>query len=279
MTPLFVNDFDRVKNFRDQYPLVDKIFQQPVSFWLGTRKNKSADNVYKRVSRLMKRSAGYEPVIVIYNLPDRDLGKWSRGGAEGGQEYINFVRAIASAIGNRQPVVIYEPDALPHSTLMNSRDQDNRLMLMRYALRALCRDCSAHVYVDIGHSNWLSPDDAAALLQQVHEPGIRGFSVNVSNYRSTAECTSWALRVAESAPAPHFVIDTSRNGNGPYGNDWCNPPGRALGTPPTFDTDHELCDAYLWIKIPGESDGKCNGGPRAGKFWPEYAEELVRNAS
>ena len=31
------------------------------------------------------------------------------------------------------------------------------------------------------------------------------------------------------------------------------------------------------IKIPGESDGKANGGPRAGRFWPEYASELVEN--
>ena len=76
----------------------------------------------------------------------------------------------------------------------------------------------------------------------------------------------------------HFVIDTSRNGNGPHGNDWCNPPGRSLGIPPTCDTDHEKCDAYLWVKIPGESDGTGNGGPRAGRFWGEMATELVNNS-
>ena len=65
----------------------------------------------------------------------------------------------------------------------------------------------------------------------------------------------------------YYVIDTSRNGQGNFDNEWCNPPGRGLGTPSTCNTNHRKCDAYLWIKVPGESDGKCNGGPRAGKFW------------
>ena len=37
-------------------------------------------------------------------------------------------------------------------------------------------------------------------------------------------------------------------------------------------------DAYLWVKTPGESDGTCNGGPRAGQWWPEYALGLSRTA-
>lgn len=82
-----------------------------------------------------------------------------------------------------------------------------------------------------------------------------------------------------------FVIDTSRNGQGhfdaaPYGDDpydqpddvlsalnaanWCNPPGRGLGLRPAWG-DVDLLDAYLWVKIPGESDGQCDiaGGARA----------------
>ena len=69
----------------------------------------------------------------------------------------------------------------------------------------------------------------------------------------------------------HFTIDTSRNGDGPLpGNReeaWCNPPGRALGVPPTDDTGDERIDAYLWIKRPGDSDGTCRGGPAAGARW------------
>ena len=79
----------------------------------------------------------------------------------------------------------------------------------------------------------------------------------------------------------HFVIDSSRNGNGPAAgpDNWCNPPDRALGQAPTPDTDDPTLDAYLWVKRPGESDGPCNGGPPAGTWWPEYALDLARRAA
>lgn len=51
-----------------------------------------------------------------------------------------------------------------------------------------------------------------------------------------------------------------------------------LGVEPTTQTGHPLVDAYLWIKTPGESDGECGGGPRAGQWWAEYALGLSRMA-
>jgi endoglucanase len=100
----------------------------------------------------------------------------------------------------------------------------------------------------------------------------------------------------------HFVIDTSRNGQGPWQppsypdpQDWCNPPDRGLGLEPTLDTGRPLVDAYLWVKIPGESDGECTRGlgpagqtvdpewgridPGAGGWFPEMALELAANAN
>ena len=101
----------------------------------------------------------------------------------------------------------------------------------------------------------------------------------------------------------HFVIDTSRNGQGPWtpgtsypdAQDWCNPPSRGLGRSPTADTGNALVDAYLWIKIPGESDGECTRGlgpggvtvdpewglidPPAGRWFREMALDLAHNAN
>jgi endoglucanase len=99
---------------------------------------------------------------------------------------------------------------------------------------------------------------------------------------------------------PHFVVDTSRNGRGPWtpppessGDQqvWCNPPGRGVGMQPTTATNDPLVDAYLWVKVPGESDGPCLRGtagpldpvrkrvdPPAGEWFPEFALELARNA-
>jgi endoglucanase len=106
-------------------------------------------------------------------------------------------------------------------------------------------------------------------------------------------------RYAGATPTTHFVIDTSRNGQGPWTpdavypdpQDWCNPPDRGLGLRPTADTGNDLVDAYLWIKIPGESDGQCTRGtagpvdpargivdPPAGGWFPEQARELIELA-
>jgi len=99
------------------------------------------------------------------------------------------------------------------------------------------------------------------------------------------------------------VIDTSRNGQGPWvppadhpagdAQDWCNPPDRGLGLRPTTSTGVPMLDAYLWVKIPGESDGQCTrwdpaGGvdpvrgyadPAAGAWFPQMALELVHHAN
>lgn len=98
----------------------------------------------------------------------------------------------------------------------------------------------------------------------------------------------------------HAVIDTSRNGKGswkaPPGKYrdpeiWCNPPGRGLGRRPSLDSGNPYVDAFLWIKVPGESDGECFRGtagpadpernvaaPPAGQWFPAQARELIELA-
>jgi endoglucanase len=162
------------------------------------------------------------------------------------------------------------------------------------------------------------------MARRLAEAGVdraAGFFLNASNYQPTPELIRYGTAIstclwqlgqgadgagpADAASAPptadlaHFVIDTSRNGRGPwaspagaYGDpqEWCNPPDRGLGLRPTLDTGVPLVDAYLWIKIPGESDGHClrgTGGPEdpargmvdppAGRWFAEMALELARN--
>ena len=276
--PFWVNDFDRVKDHRITHPSVAKIFEHPVAFWYGAKRNKNAYAKLKdSLKRLLNRTSPKMPYFVIYNLPNRDLGHYSKGGATDATDYLLFLQEFCAGIKGHKPIVIFEPDALPHTTLMDKTDAEFRKNLITEGLNIMAEESDAHVYVDIGHSNWLSPEQASELISSVSNTGLRGFSVNVSNYRSTEESMEWALKICEYNEDWHFVIDTSRNGNGPHGNDWCNPPGRALGEPPTCDTGEEKCDAFLWIKIPGESDGTGNGGPRAGRFWPEMGSQLIGN--
>ena len=275
--PFWVPDYDRVKDHKSEYPNVSKIFEHPTSFWFGQRSGKPIKNLTKRLNRLFNRAGDCLPVLVCYNLPNRDMGHYSKGGGRSVNDYLDFIEQFAEGIGDRKPIVIFEPDGLPHTASMSKYDRDKRIDMMQSASYLLAHKCKARIYLDIGHSNWLEPEEAGKLLNEFNVDRIPGFSVNVSNYRSTIESMAWAHKVGEYTERRHFVIDTSRNGNGAYGNEWCNPPGRSLGHPPTTDTKHPECDAFLWIKIPGESDGYCNGGPRAGRFWPKYASELVDN--
>jgi endoglucanase len=148
----------------------------------------------------------------------------------------------------------------------------------------------------IGHSEWCA--------SQYFPANPNDFSTWVLTdqwYTDNVESQTWWY--SESV-LEHFVIDTSRNGQGPWvppaglypdPQDWCNPPDRGLGVRPTADTGVSLLDAYLWVKIPGESDGECTRGlgpggqtvdpewglidPRAGAWFPEMALQLAQNAN
>lgn len=271
--PFWVNDFDRVKNYREKYPLSPQIFEQPQSFWYGD----VGKPLTKSIKRLLKRAEPQLPILVLYNIPNRDIGQFSKGGAGNDVRYLEYVEEFADGVGDSEPIIIYEPDALSHSTHLSEDEQSWRLQLMKESLQLLTDKCNGKVYIDVGHSAWLYYEEVAKLLDIVSNPKVRGFSVNVCNYRTTQESINWGRKICKYRKDDYFVVDTSRNGQGPLENEWCNPIGRGLGEYPTTNTKHKKCDAYLWVKIPGESDGKCNGGPKAGKFWGEQAEELVKN--
>jgi len=66
---------------------------------------------------------------------------------------------------------------------------------------------------------------------------------------------------------PHYLIDTSRNGN-PFARhdcaEWCNPRNEGTGVKPSATTLlPNLVDATMWIKVPGESDGCTSNPPSA----------------
>ena len=54
--------------------------------------------------------------------------------------------------------------------------------------------------------------------------------------------------------------------------------GSAARTAPSTSTGDPLVDAFFWVKPPGESDGTCNGGPKAGEFWTDAGVGLAKSA-
>jgi endoglucanase len=122
----------------------------------------------------------------------------------------------------------------------------------------------------------------AERLRRVGIGRAQGFALNVSNFNRTTDETAYGHAISRTVGRAHFVIDTSRNGRGPTSERaWCNPPGRALGEPPTAAPRGGgwALDALLWIKAPGESDGRCNGGPPAGRWWRDYALGLAARSA
>jgi endoglucanase len=272
--------------------LMDKLADQPNSRWFSNKI--TYDEVHDYV--LAANDQNKLPVLVAYYIPDRDCSKYSSGGAMNADDYYDYIDTMAQGIGNLESVVILEPDALVH---MRSNDPDGQpclddvqremyATLLSYAVDRFKSLQATTVYIDAGNSAWeTTPDAMADLLKQAGIGQADGFSLNVSNFRSTDETVKYGDAISKKIDDKHYVIDTSRNGLGPFVNEtnrsynWCNPPGRALGHYPTAETGLDRVDAFLYIKNIGESDGedpdpnKCFGGPKAGTWWPEYAAGLV----
>ena len=263
---------------------MDKIASQPSAAWFGNW-NPNVQMAVEIYVRAHSR-AGSLPVFVLYNLPFRDCGLYSKGGAGSVAGYHKWIDAVADGIGGRRAVVVLEPDGLPQMTdCLDAHRREERLAMVGYAIDKLGALGGTAVYVDAGHSAWVPAPEMATRLLAAGVQRAAGFALNVSNYQATSDLLEYGRQLSALVGGKHFIVDTSRNGNGPptgldpkdQGN-WCNPDGRALGTPPTIATGEPLCDAFYWIKPPGESDGTCNKGPSAGAFWPEKALEMARNA-
>jgi endoglucanase len=160
----------------------------------------------------------------------------------------------------------------------------------------------------IDYGTWIS--DCIAMVTDPNNAFFNNPSACASQYfpATQSDFSTWGLTTAwyaqnmgDAVATTHFVIDTSRNGNGPNnmqsfanapfdqpasvistlsGGNWCDPPGAGLGLHPTASTGTPLLDAYLWVKTPGESDGSCDaaGGVRAWDYtlytqpgWPTDA--------
>ncbi|MBC9717069.1 glycoside hydrolase family 6 protein [Streptomyces sp. TRM66268-LWL] len=260
--------------------LIRKIAEQPTGEWLVPEK---AQDQARDVTEAAEQ-ADREAVLVLYNIPHRDCDQYSGGGAADGDAYRAFIDEVAKGIEDRKATVILEPDALLHVVdgCTPPEFHEERYDLLKGAIDKLHTLKNTKVYIDGGNPGSSGPDAFYDPLKRAGIDKADGFAVNVSNYFTTQESIEFGKQLSDKVGAKPFVIDTSRNGNGVWQSDdkeaWCNPPGRALGEAPTVDTADERVDAYLWIKRPGESDGECRGGPKAGEWWPEYALELAKNA-
>ncbi|MGC9380371.1 glycoside hydrolase family 6 protein [Streptomyces sp. MH13] len=225
--------------------------------------------------------AGRVPVVVPYAIPDRDCGGHSQGGAPDLDAYDAWIDRFAAGLGSGDVIVVLEPDSVAQADCLSAGARADRFASLARAGRVL-KDANpkARVYYDAGHSGWHAPAKQAGWLRQAGAASADssdGIFSNVSNFHVTADEVAYDRAVLDALGGPPglgAVIDTSRNGSGaPADGEWCDPEGRTLGRAPTLSTGMGRIDAYLWVKLPGESDG-CKGKP--GTFTPSYAYDLAR---
>ncbi|MFF3373019.1 glycoside hydrolase family 6 protein [Streptomyces sp. NPDC002680] len=261
--------------------LLRRIAEQPAALWPA---GDDPVPVIRAATRAAARD-GRTTLFVAYNIPHRDCGQHSAGGAGDADAYRAWVERFADALGDSPALVVLEPDAVAHVVdgCTPGEYHAEREQLLADAVARLKQQARTKVYLDAGNPDWI--DEPRKLVEPLRRAGVGradGFALNVSNFQTDAATKTYGVRLSRALDGKHFVVDSSRNGNGPLRGDssdaWCNPPGRALGTRPTTRTGEPALDAYLWIKRPGESDGECRGGPTAGRWWPEYALGLARNS-
>ncbi|MFD2686245.1 glycoside hydrolase family 6 protein [Streptomyces phyllanthi] len=257
-----------------------RIADRPAAVWF-TDPTPSATTSRVRAVTSGGAAQGRTPVVVAYAIPDRDCGGASEGGAPDLDAYDAWIDAFAAGLGSGEVIVILEPDSIAQSDCLPAGRRADRFASLARAGRVLkAANPKARVYYDAGHSEWNAADKQAALLRQAgaaSSVSSDGVFSNVSNFHRTGAEAAYTRKVLDALGGPASlgaVIDTSRNGNGaPADGEWCDPAGRRLGQPPTLSTGEARIDAYLWVKLPGESDG-CRGA--AGTFSPGYAYDLAR---
>ncbi|MFN8074626.1 MAG: glycoside hydrolase family 6 protein [Kineosporiaceae bacterium] len=251
------------------------IVSRPSAVWL-TQPDASASARAADRTVTAAVAAKAVPVLVLYALPNRDCGGASAGGTRTASAYRSWVKAVAASLKRRPVIVVVEPDSLALQTCLSGTALKERNALVSYAASTLrAADPSALIYLDAGHSNWNPPAEAAKRLRAAGLQYANGFFTNVSNYRTTTAEVAFGAAVRKAlgsaGTGKNQVVDTSRNGNGPRGSEWCDPPGRKVGTAPARRPRAGV-DAYLWVKLPGEADG-CRGS--AGQFVPDLAHALA----
>ena len=98
--------------------------------WCWAQKNHKKDQELN--TKITQTAHPYLPTLVIYSIPNRDLGAHSKGGAESDDEYLEFIQEFCNSLGDKSPIVIYEPDCIPHMEQMGVVDGMDRLSLIKF---------------------------------------------------------------------------------------------------------------------------------------------------
>lgn len=259
-----------------------------------------------------------------------ELSADAAGEASYQHAFIDVIAAAFRAHPEQRIAVVLEPDSL--SNLVTNLDRPRCKSAegiykrgIAYAISKLSLP-NVFLYLEAAHAGWLgfpkNIDRAAGIYKSVLTMAggperVRGFALNVSNYdpavdpantprdrtSAASDETGYAADLTKALArvgitGKKFVVDTGRDGRAyirSIASSWCNVKGAGLGERPR-PAPSPLIDAYLYVKVPGESDGTSDpnaprfdptcasddatpGAPQAGKMFDAYLIDLLKNAN
>jgi endoglucanase len=191
---------------QSQANLIQAMVNTPQAVWFTSGDPK---DVQQNVKQIAQQAAGNGavPVLVAYDIPGRDCGQYSAGGAASDADYRAWISAFAEGIGGDKAVVLLEPDALAnlpsncganaYAGAPNPPTDATRIADIKYAVNALEADPKVRVYLDAGHSAWQSVGTIAQRLVEAGVLSAQGFFLNVSNYQYTPNEVAYGTWVSE----------------------------------------------------------------------------------
>ena len=110
----------------------DKIASQPQAHWLSSF---NPGTVTSEVSGVVGAagSAGQIPVFSVYEIPNRDCGGASAGGAPDFTQYQQWIAGYAQGLGDSTAITILETDALALQTCLSGSQVTTRDQAIAHA--------------------------------------------------------------------------------------------------------------------------------------------------
>lgn len=247
---------------------------QPKGIWLS-------ENWIEDISRYVHETfdaAGERiPVFVLYNMYLRDVEGESKGGAKTPEAYIEWIKELSRAVGDKKVVLVFEPDSAGHIKDLYEKygkeEGDRRVALMKEALVILQQN-NKNAVIYLALSGWTPAEENIKWLKEF---GLEKAAVNVAGFTPDDQIDEEFNVQAIKEKIPNFraVRDTSRSGGTVPRGEWCNPENALIGDKPEVIEGDAVFDANLWIKPADQSDGACNGGEPAGTVSVKRLEQLL----
>ncbi|MBY0449799.1 MAG: glycoside hydrolase family 6 protein [Cyanobacteria bacterium] len=222
--------------------------QQPHAIWLDQFAAVGVNHSRLKQVLLAAEAQQAIPAVVIYCIPQRDMGQASAGGFASEADYLAENKLLADEIArfvkknNISPEIYLEPDSLGHALGLAKKGNPgllNQRTSLLQKVSQLYSAAGARVYLDAAHSGWFdySDEDILSLANALKQSGVEkvtGIVSNISNRQALGSNNPketsvpqtearFIQRLLLALPSPRrfaskntayeVVIDTSRCGN------------------------------------------------------------------